>query len=251
MAHLILSRCSLEESFETNELKDLLLLSTRWNFPSVREYAIKHIPGREMNPMEKIELARAANVPEWLMEPYTFFCRRIAPLSDDEGRRLGLEVVLPICRAREELTKARQLLISGPPPDVLFEYSTWRHKHCWATLCSIWNLTLTKPHVFKEDTPDNAIMCASSSLKQPLTWDRVKKTDQEYMKHFKDNQGKFKPAQLCWSCNNNKMLRNWTQPMEEKRMAQTLLKAGLPVFIPIKFGYEDLPVCNAANKVIG
>lgn len=192
-----------------------------------------------MRPLEKIELARAANVPEWLMEPYVFYCRRVATLSRAEGLRLGIEVVLAIYHTREGLAKSRQLLTAGAMPPVLFGYTTWRHLACWDTLRSIWNLALTKPHIYAEDTPDVVILRAQDYLRAPLTWERTRQTADELEGHFKDSLRKFEPAQLCKTCSIATTLINWTNPTEEQCFAETTLKTLLPAFVPQRFGYED------------
>jgi len=201
---------------------------------------MKHLPSYIMDPLEKIELARAANVPKWLTEPYIFFCRRVAPLTKDEGRRLGIDVVLAIYEVREKLARSRQLLIAGYTPSALFGYSMWTHSQCWQVLGSIWSLALTDREVFKNGTPDTVIWDAVLRLEAPLSWERKRKTAQSYAEHFGEDHSKFQPAELCRTCRNARSLANWTNPAEETTLACTMLTQLLPPFVDRKFGYEDL-----------
>jgi len=199
---------------------------------------MKRIPIHNMPPLEKIELARAANIQAWLTEPYVFFCRRIAPLTTDEAQRLGWDVAFVIAQIREELARSRQLLAAGRPPHYLFGYSPWQHPSCWPTLGVIWCLTLTKSYIFQHHTPDDAIWTAVQHLEAPLEWRRRRRTEEMFAEHFKDQLEKFEPAHLCRTCRNPQSLAEWTNPRAEQEMATQKLKDLLPPFIPRNFTLE-------------
>ncbi|KAF9256234.1 hypothetical protein L218DRAFT_797074, partial [Marasmius fiardii PR-910] len=55
------------------------------------------------NAVQLIVLAEKLNVPSWLEPAYVEICKRDKPLELFEGEQLGLEKVILIERAREEI----------------------------------------------------------------------------------------------------------------------------------------------------
>ena len=81
----------------------MLSLSLRWNFDCVRELASKHLHPLA-TPIDKIVYGRQhADLWWWLRDAYVEICKRDAPLTLEEGRRLGIEDVISIDRIRHEI----------------------------------------------------------------------------------------------------------------------------------------------------
>jgi hypothetical protein len=96
----------------------LLSISTRFDFEKIRSRAIDEIDSDrhtfyaernlnyrqrrwELDPITKIALAMKHDVPEWLAPAYEQLCRRIKPLDEQEGEKLGMKIVTMVMRARE------------------------------------------------------------------------------------------------------------------------------------------------------
>ncbi|KAI0784840.1 hypothetical protein C8Q75DRAFT_372180 [Abortiporus biennis] len=92
-------------SWTTQDLKDLLSISSRFLFQTLRSTVIELLEKRKdaIPPMEKIMLARTHDLPPWILSGYTELCMREEPLSMDEARRLGYEDAIKLGRIREKL----------------------------------------------------------------------------------------------------------------------------------------------------
>ena len=84
-----------------------LKLSTLWNFRDIRQLAITRLsdlPGAGgMTPVEKVGLAKAYKVPQWLLQGYHELVRRTKAISAEEGRVLGIETVVGLYQVREQI----------------------------------------------------------------------------------------------------------------------------------------------------
>jgi len=207
--------CRLDETFTLNELCDVLILSTRWEFPRIREYACKHIDKHTLPPLDKIALANLADVPEWLVEPQVRLARRLAPLSEEEGISLGPNTVLRITRARELISRFRLGHTSGSRPSTILGKASWTHSGCWKVLCDAWTLILTMDKYSAYEFPEDAIMIALGHLKEPLLWDKTKKNPLEYASHFGTREGKFEPKKLCRDCDKEELVVAWVKKQED------------------------------------
>ncbi|KAI6117712.1 hypothetical protein EDD16DRAFT_997716 [Pisolithus croceorrhizus] len=83
----------------------VLKLSTMWDFHGLRNAAIKHLdtPPQSLDPIDKVELALQYDIREWLLPALLALARRSAPISVDEGRRIGFENALKLASVREKL----------------------------------------------------------------------------------------------------------------------------------------------------
>ncbi|KAF8270185.1 hypothetical protein EI94DRAFT_1571933, partial [Lactarius quietus] len=93
-------------NFKTHELayeqwKSVLHLSTRWNFASLRELALKSIT--PPTPHDQLVLARAYSVDQWVLPALTALCSRTLPLGLDEARQMSMEDVILVTTVREEI----------------------------------------------------------------------------------------------------------------------------------------------------
>lgn len=83
-----------------------LKLSTKWRFNDLRKLAISHLSSITMDATERICLAKAFRVYDWLLEGYGQVVERLVSnslsnrlrgtLTAQEGRKIGLEVALEL-----------------------------------------------------------------------------------------------------------------------------------------------------------
>ncbi|KZP25189.1 hypothetical protein FIBSPDRAFT_783642 [Athelia psychrophila] len=73
----------------------ILHLADKWSFESIRALAITQL-APIASPIDKIVLGRRYDVNEWLPDAYGSVCVQPAALTQDEGRRLGVDDVIRI-----------------------------------------------------------------------------------------------------------------------------------------------------------
>jgi len=84
----------------------ILDLATRWEFQDVRELAITQLDGMKFDAVDKLEVMKKYKVDsQWGYSAITELCSRTHPLTVEEGRKLGIELSINICRIRERLEK--------------------------------------------------------------------------------------------------------------------------------------------------
>ncbi|KAI6162489.1 hypothetical protein EDD17DRAFT_549756 [Pisolithus thermaeus] len=83
----------------------VLKLSTMWDFHGLRNAAVSHpdTPPQPLDPIDKLELALQYDIREWLLPALLALARRSAPISVEEGRRIGFENALKLASVREKL----------------------------------------------------------------------------------------------------------------------------------------------------
>jgi hypothetical protein len=104
LAHAALARYSSSSPPLTskNEWISVLHLAHRWDFATMRSLAIDHLT-RLATLVDHVVLGHMYDVRHWLLPAYQEICEDEAWLSDEEGRRLGIDDVLKIGRARHAL----------------------------------------------------------------------------------------------------------------------------------------------------
>lgn len=83
----------------------VLHLASEWNFPSIRELAIQSFTPSASD-VDKVVLGHRYRFEEWLLPGYTGLVERKEPLTLAEGTRLGIEDVVSINKARENIREA-------------------------------------------------------------------------------------------------------------------------------------------------
>jgi hypothetical protein len=87
----------------------VLHLAHRWDFSKIRGLAIGKL-AMLAEPVDRVVLAHAYAIPQWLAPAYQALCVREACLSDEEGAKLGLQDVLKIARTHSAMhTKGAKL----------------------------------------------------------------------------------------------------------------------------------------------
>jgi hypothetical protein len=78
--------------------------ATKWDFPQVKDLAIRHIQTYDMNPISRIRLYQDHQLPEKYLFPlYVQVASREEVLGLEESRILGLETLVLVHQARERL----------------------------------------------------------------------------------------------------------------------------------------------------
>ncbi|KAF8589487.1 hypothetical protein K439DRAFT_1523220 [Ramaria rubella] len=90
-----------EHSATLPEWISILQLASLWLFDDIRCLAIRELATFEIEPVQKVAIALQNDVPEWLHPSYMALCERPNPLTVEEARRLGVEVVALLACARE------------------------------------------------------------------------------------------------------------------------------------------------------
>ena len=79
----------------------MLNLSTHWSFASIRKLAL-----RSINPPtahDRLLLARAYSVDEWVVPALSALCERTRPLTLSEARQMSIEDVVVVSTVREDI----------------------------------------------------------------------------------------------------------------------------------------------------
>lgn len=118
----------------TEALINILCLATKWEFASTRGYSIELLTSRSLPPILRIELARAYDVPAWLLASYVELARIRTPLTETDADRLGLPTVLRLGRAREAILRTRFARALEVPRNDFFDVPVSRHIGCWKSL---------------------------------------------------------------------------------------------------------------------
>lgn len=79
----------------------ILQLATRWLFDDIRTLAINELAKFDIEPVQKVVIATQCDIPDWLHTSYMALCDRQNPLTVEEARRLGVDVVAKLAAARE------------------------------------------------------------------------------------------------------------------------------------------------------
>lgn len=114
---MVLHLSSLSLSPFSNDLDTLTLsqwaavlhLSTEWSFDRIRQRAIDLFDAPafadQQDALDRLDLAFQCHVPQWVLPAYDALCRRVEPLSAEEGPRLGWTRFAALCRLREWLAR--------------------------------------------------------------------------------------------------------------------------------------------------
>ena len=89
----------------------VLKLSTMWAFGKLRQKAIKRLGKLNVDPVEKVMLARNYKVEQFLVDGYGGLITRKEGPSLEEAKVLGYEVVIQLYKMREQHSR-----LEGMPP---------------------------------------------------------------------------------------------------------------------------------------
>jgi len=92
----------------TDEWKSILEMSTKYEFVEIREMAINTLSKTFMDPIDKISIAQQYDIRlDWVITSFIELCLREAPLTYEEGLKLGMKIVTKLASAREILRTSR------------------------------------------------------------------------------------------------------------------------------------------------
>jgi hypothetical protein len=79
-------------------------LTSRWNLTSHIDLDTSRLP-LIISPVDRLVVAYGLHVTDWLRPAFVDLCMRDEPLSIDEGRRLGVDIIICISRVRSLIRK--------------------------------------------------------------------------------------------------------------------------------------------------
>ncbi|KAI0072574.1 hypothetical protein K474DRAFT_1700885 [Panus rudis PR-1116 ss-1] len=86
----------------TEEWISVLKLATMWAFQAIRQTAIQSLATQlQTDPVEKINLAQAYNIREWLIPTLNSLAQRRDMITSAEAERLGMDYTLKLVQVRE------------------------------------------------------------------------------------------------------------------------------------------------------
>jgi len=91
----------------------VLRLASLWEFPRVREHAIKKLSKLDMSPTHKISIARQFHVPGWELPALNQLVQRPEPMNMDDVQSLGIDTVLKLSALRESLVEVQSISTYG------------------------------------------------------------------------------------------------------------------------------------------
>ncbi|KAF8641764.1 hypothetical protein AX16_009841 [Volvariella volvacea WC 439] len=92
------------EAASSEEWISILKVATRWRFESVRELAISNLSfSLENSPVDKVVIGRKYDAPQLVKEGCEALCTVNTPLTEDEGKSLGMWTVIKIMQARANI----------------------------------------------------------------------------------------------------------------------------------------------------
>jgi hypothetical protein len=124
-----------EPVLTTEEWISVLKLSTKWAFNDLRKLAVRHLSSTTMDPIDRICLAKEYRIHEWLLRGYEQVVNRLltfdptdasspTTLTDQEGRRIGMEVALRLSGVviRRMRWRERAMSLKGVKHDILADF---------------------------------------------------------------------------------------------------------------------------------
>ncbi|PVG03273.1 hypothetical protein CPB86DRAFT_695243 [Serendipita vermifera] len=97
-----------DEAFTLAEWTSILDLATRWDFTTIRRYAIAQLEcfsDDTLTPALRVSLANRFSITgaAWSLQPLAKLVSREEPLTIEDAQLLGLELTILVARAREEV----------------------------------------------------------------------------------------------------------------------------------------------------
>jgi hypothetical protein len=79
-------------------------LANQWEFPNIKDLAVRHLEDLEIDDVKLIRAYQDFNVHiKHVLRHLAILVGRVDPLSDDEGETLGLRTALRVASAREKV----------------------------------------------------------------------------------------------------------------------------------------------------
>ncbi|TFK71235.1 hypothetical protein BDN72DRAFT_838005 [Pluteus cervinus] len=88
------------EPTSVEEWTSVLTVAHTWEFRTIQALALARIEPIA-SAVDKVVLGREYDLPQWAAAGYMELCQRVLPISRDEGRRLGVDIVTDISSIRD------------------------------------------------------------------------------------------------------------------------------------------------------
>jgi hypothetical protein len=105
--------------YDTPVLISTLKIATNFNHSGLRDFAIQELELKSLSPMDFIPIARELKVPQWEARALEMLVARIAPVTLEEARVIGIEAFVELVSQRE-----KRMTRSGLKPVSLLVPST-------------------------------------------------------------------------------------------------------------------------------
>ncbi|KAH6913083.1 hypothetical protein BKA70DRAFT_1261825 [Coprinopsis sp. MPI-PUGE-AT-0042] len=98
--HALLPKYSRQEKLKlsTAEWISTLRIATQYRFNDLRKIAIDELSPIDMDPVERVCLAKEFKVPSWLLSGYQNLAERSTTLAEDEASKIGLTTALHLSK---------------------------------------------------------------------------------------------------------------------------------------------------------
>ncbi|CAE6521370.1 unnamed protein product [Rhizoctonia solani] len=93
--------------FDTSTLVSALHIATEYEYPALRDYAVRHLEQADLTAIKRIELARKFGLTSWEKPAYTELCSRDGAITEEEAGILGMAAFVRVARIREKEQRRR------------------------------------------------------------------------------------------------------------------------------------------------
>ncbi|KAH7903830.1 hypothetical protein BJ138DRAFT_1189012 [Hygrophoropsis aurantiaca] len=127
-------------SYPERFLVNILMLSTMWDIPSGRQFAIACLDILNLHPARQIELSRMFGIDEWVSTAFEDLIKLdLTTLSEDQERMIGFKTYIILAKAKEFVEHERKLIASIPPPMAFVQsFECEHHDDCRTAWKELW-----------------------------------------------------------------------------------------------------------------
>ncbi|CAE7122934.1 unnamed protein product [Rhizoctonia solani] len=93
--------------FDTSTLVSTLHIATDYEYPALRDYAIRHLEQAELTAIKRIEIARSFGLLSWEKPAYLELCGRDEAITEEEASTLGMAAFVRVAKIREKEQRRR------------------------------------------------------------------------------------------------------------------------------------------------
>lgn len=93
--------------FDPSTLTSALRISTIYDYPALRDFAIENLEKTPSNAVERIRLAREFGLASWEEPAYVELCKRDEAINESEASVIGLGAFVRVARIREKEQRRR------------------------------------------------------------------------------------------------------------------------------------------------
>ncbi|CAE7194666.1 unnamed protein product [Rhizoctonia solani] len=109
--------------FDSSTLTSTLRISTSFDYPALRNFAISKLEGMDIPAIQRIQLSDEFSLPSWETPAFTELCSRKEPITHAEAEILGMSRFVEIARIRETERTRLAVKFAGGVYEELLEAS--------------------------------------------------------------------------------------------------------------------------------